>query len=153
MWVISTTIEISAPPTVVREKFLDFSQIPTYHPNGFFRSLGPAKPDRPLEVGAVMHNVLEMGTFDPTILENSESCFRWVGTVPGLLSGEHSFHFEASKENPGHTTFAHQEKFSKALGFLMGESFLANMVGYRDKTLKGFERFNHDLKKWIESSQ
>jgi hypothetical protein len=48
-------------------QFLDFSQIPNYH-QGFFKSLGPAVPNTPLDPGIKMHNVLEGMTFKPTLL-------------------------------------------------------------------------------------
>ena len=41
-------------------QFLDFSQIPNYHPDGFFKSIGPQTPNTPLEPGIKMHNVLEL---------------------------------------------------------------------------------------------
>jgi hypothetical protein len=63
-----TKIEIAAPPSIVREKFLQFEQIPTYSPNGFFKWLGPTEKNAPLEPGTRMHNVLEGMVIDPIIL-------------------------------------------------------------------------------------
>ena len=86
--------------------------------------------------------------------ENSPSCFRWIGELPlGLFSGEHSFHFEPSSETPGGTTFVHQEEFTGLLSFLMGGGLVARSVGAAEKTKKGFEGFNVDLKAWCESEK
>jgi hypothetical protein len=70
-----TKIEIAAPPSIVRENFLQFEQIPTYSPNGFFKWLGPTEKNAPLEPGTRMHNVLEGMVIDPIILVSSfHSC-------------------------------------------------------------------------------
>ncbi len=34
----------------------------------------------------------------------------------------------------------------------MGEGFIAKKSGFREKTRRGFEGFNGDLKRWIEGS-
>jgi hypothetical protein len=167
-----TKIEIAAPPSIVRERFLQFEQIPTYSPNGFFKWVGPAEKNAPLEPGTRMHNVLEGMVIDPIILvssdqfqliergeqrlivekENSEKCFRWRGTWHEIFTGEHSFRFEQSENLKGGTTFIHEEVFSGLLGSLMGEGPLAKMLGFREKTKRGFEGFNGDFKTWVEGS-
>jgi hypothetical protein len=35
---------------------------------------------------------------------------------------------------------------------MMGEGLIAKKSGFREKTRKGFEGFNGDLKRWIEGS-
>jgi hypothetical protein len=84
--------------------------------------------------------------------ENSGKCFRWRGTWHEIFTGEHGFRFEASEEVEGGTTFIHEEKFSGLLGPMMGEGFIAKKSGFREKTRRGFEGFNGDLKRWIEGS-
>jgi hypothetical protein len=66
--------------------------------------------------------------------------------VSGLFTGEHSFRFEPSKETPGSTTFVHSEKFSGILSFM-----IAPGTSFANKTVKGFEDFNKDLKANVES--
>jgi hypothetical protein len=84
--------------------------------------------------------------------ENSPSCFSWGGGLPlGIFSGDHSFHFEPSSETQGGTTFVQQEQFTGLLSFLMGEGLLARSVGAAEKTKRGFEGYNKDLKAWCES--
>ncbi|PSN59992.1 hypothetical protein BS50DRAFT_579511 [Corynespora cassiicola Philippines] len=152
MYILGDTVEIAASPEKVREKFLDFSQIPNYHKDGFFKAISPAVPDKPLEPGDVMHNTVDGMTFKPVVLENSPAALRWVGSIPGLFSGEHIFRFDPSTKTPGGTTFVQEEKFTGALQFLMGDNFFERSVGLKEKTQKGFEQFNRDLKRWCEES-
>jgi len=69
-----------------------------------------------------------------------------------MFNGEHCFRFQPSTTTQGGTTFVHEEKFTGALSFLMGEGFFARWVGLRESTKKGFEGYNQDLKKWCEQS-
>ncbi|KAK6523169.1 hypothetical protein TWF694_006064 [Orbilia ellipsospora] len=153
MYHLHTTIEIAAPPSTVRAKFLDFSQIPKYHPNGFFKSIAPLVPGQPLEPGLKMHNELDGMTIEPVLIENSPSVFRWGGSgLLGTFKGEHIFRFEPSSQTQGGTTFTHEEKFTGLLSFIMGSNVAANSIGLRASTQKGFEKYNVDLKKWCEGS-
>ncbi|KAH8891454.1 hypothetical protein GQ53DRAFT_746562 [Thozetella sp. PMI_491] len=147
---ITTEIEISAAPGDVRDKFLDFSKIPTYSPRGFFKSLGPAIKGKPLEVGDKMHNVLDGAVIEPVVIENSPTCFTWRGSMFGLKA-DHIFRFEPSTKTQGGTRFVHEETFSGPVAFLMGEGFAARSVGLKEKTVKGFETYNKDLKTWCET--
>jgi hypothetical protein len=61
------------------------------------------------------------------------------------------FRFVESEITPGGTTFIHEEQFSGILGGIMDEGTLGKLVGLREKTKRGFEGFNRDLKAWIES--
>jgi hypothetical protein len=69
----------------------------------------------------------------------------------GLFSGDHSFHFEPSEITPGGTTFVQNENFSGLIGGIIGENIIGNAIGLRAKTKAGFEGFNEDFKKWVES--
>jgi hypothetical protein len=98
-----------------------------------------------------MHNVLEGMTFEPILLEDSPTCFRWLGSgLLGTFKGEHRFIFQPSAKTPGGTTFVHEEEFEGALAFVIGDGAVGRMVGFREKTRSGFERFNRDLKVWCE---
>lgn len=58
--------------------------------------------------------------------------FGWVGSVPGIFTGEHVFRFEeipASEQGQSRTRFVHEETFTGLLSFLMGEGFLARRRG------------------------
>ncbi|KAK6334223.1 hypothetical protein TWF696_002724 [Orbilia brochopaga] len=151
MYHLYTTIEISAAPNTVREKFLDFSQLPVYHPNGFFISITTAVPNQTLERGVKLHNVLEGMKFEPTVTENCPSRFSWGGSgLLGTFTGEHIFRFEPSTKIQGGTTFIHEEKFTGLTSFIMGQNLVARGIGLRESTRKGFERYNRDLKAWCE---
>jgi len=140
---ILTSIEIAAPPTVVREKFLDFSQIPKYS-SGFFKSVAPKVPGTALEPGVLLETTIAGTTITPTIFENKPEVFSWKGGLPlGLLTGIHSFRFEESKVTPGSTTFHQDEIFT-------GIAAAPILYAIRDSTTKGYESFNADLKKWVE---
>ncbi|KAE8441471.1 hypothetical protein EG329_004927 [Mollisiaceae sp. DMI_Dod_QoI] len=147
MPLVTTQIEIAAPPAVVRAKFLDFSKLPTYHESGFLKAVGPVKPGTPLEPGVKFDAKLG---FDVVILENTPQAFGWRGAVPGLFKGDHYFRFQPSKSSPGNTTFVHEENFTGALSFLAGENFAAKWIGAPDNMRKNFTVFNEDLKKWCE---
>jgi hypothetical protein len=72
--------------------------------------------------------------------------------LAGVFNGEHSFSFEPSKTTPGGTTFTQREDFTGAFSFVMGESFVAQKVGYPAKTRAGWKKYNEDLKRWCEQS-
>ncbi|CZT01914.1 uncharacterized protein RAG0_09304 [Rhynchosporium agropyri] len=147
--VVPSSIEIAAPPAKVRAKFLDFESLPRYHKNGAFVFLGIKTPGQPLEKGAIMKNVLKGGTFHPFIT------FSWLGSVPGVFSGEHFFRFEESQVRKGETTFVHGERFSGFLGWMAGTGWVASILGSQEGIKKGVEeidRFNRDLKMWVESA-
>lgn len=68
----------------------------------------------------------------------------------GTFNGNHAFHFTESQTTKGATTFIQEEQFSGALAFIIGDNAIGNMIGFREKTRKGFEGFNADFKKWVE---
>ncbi|KAF2738898.1 hypothetical protein EJ04DRAFT_427704 [Polyplosphaeria fusca] len=155
MYILSKSIEIAASPAVVREKFLDFSQLSKYHhTTPFFKSITLVDPNKPIQVGDKVSPEFDlMGGMktEATILENSPNCFRWVGSSVGF-KGEHAFRFEESKTTPGGTTFIQEEKFTGAFSFLMGSNFAAKAVGVPNKTMQGWTKYNNDLKSWCEGS-
>lgn len=50
------------------------------------------------------------------------------------------------------TLLLHEEIFSGALGFLMGDGMVANLAGQGAKTKGGFEDFNKRFKALVEGS-
>ncbi|OCL12560.1 hypothetical protein AOQ84DRAFT_274154, partial [Glonium stellatum] len=128
-------------------QFLNFSQIPNYHPNGFFKSIDPAIPNKPLEPGVKMHNILEGMTINPTLLVRLSL---FCSGLFGMFNGVHIFRFEKGTKTQGGTTFVHEEKFTGLLTFTMGDGFVARSIGLKESTKSGFERYNQDLKAWCE---
>lgn len=77
--------------------------------------------------------------------------------MPGIFTGAHAFRFESvsGSDTTGsgvRTRLVHEERFSGLLAGVMGEGYLGNWLGMREDTRKGFESFNVDFKKWVESS-
>ncbi|OJJ02133.1 hypothetical protein ASPVEDRAFT_131358 [Aspergillus versicolor CBS 583.65] len=162
MAIVSTSIEIAAPPTTVREKFLDFPSIPTYSPAGFIRSIEPNDASitgKNLKAGDKLEVTAGYGKwkFSPVVEQNTEELFCWRGSVPGIFTGAHIFRFESvsGSDTAGsgvRTRLVHEERFSGLLAGVMGEGYLGSWLGMREDTRKGFESFNVDFKKWVESS-
>ncbi|KAK9369481.1 hypothetical protein V1509DRAFT_457812 [Lipomyces kononenkoae] len=159
MYLLTTSIEIAAPPATVREMFLDFSSMPEYTPNGFLRSIAPAVSDKSpwdLKPGDQLKCSIDYGKMQisPIIHENTSSMFSWRGSLLGVFSGVHMFHFEeisgSGEGQQSRTRFVHEEKFTGLLSFLIGENFIAKWVGATEDTRKGFSGFNHDFKVWVE---
>jgi hypothetical protein len=124
--------------------------IPQFH-SGFILSLTPmplGKTGAELVPGDRMHNKLGGIIARPTILENSPSAFRWRGPWPytylNLLCGWHTFRFEPSKTNPGHTLFVHEETFTGPLAWVMG------LETPNRKTMVKFYKYNTDFRAWLE---
>ena len=69
----------------------------------------------------------------------------WLGSLPFIFSGEHSFKFQPSANAPGHTTLVQQEVFTGVLSFLEGSSWSEGK-----KTKARFEQFNQELKERVE---
>ncbi|PVH99097.1 hypothetical protein DM02DRAFT_615289 [Periconia macrospinosa] len=156
MQLISTTIEIAAPPEAVREKFLDFPSWPKFQrQGGWFISIAPSNSNnapKDLEPNDTLDVTIQIGSLNPTILENTPTVFQWGGTgLMGTFNGAHAFRFKPSTTTPGGTTFVHEEEFTGAMTWLIGEGVIAKGVGMREKTKAGFEGFNEDFKKWCEA--
>lgn len=154
-------------------QFLDFPRLPQWT-QAQFQSIQPQTPTPPLELkaGDRLTVRLEGGmAFSPVILvrshhlqaitthhphpsmpqtthpltlslqkENTPTLFSWRGSIPLLFHGDHFFHFQPSENTAGGTTFVHGEEFS---GLLSG---VFAWFGKGEETVRGFERFNRDLK-------
>ncbi|KAL1800628.1 hypothetical protein ACET3X_000970 [Alternaria dauci] len=145
---VTASIDIASSPENVRAKFLDFASLSKYH-NGFFASLSPLGA---AESGNKIRVVFSSGQkMDAPIEHNTPKSFAWTGSIPLLFTGTHSFAFEPSSTIPGGTKFTQQEVFSGALAFLMGENVVARQFGFPEKTKRGWEGYNEDLKAWCEA--
>ncbi|CAI9636052.1 hypothetical protein GT037_001080 [Alternaria burnsii] len=145
---VTASIDIASPPETVRAKFLDFASLSKYH-KGFFTSLSPLGP---VESGNKIRVVFSSGQqMDAPIEHNTLKSFAWTGSIPLLFTGTHSFAFEPSSTIPGGTKFTQEEVFSGALAFLMGENVVARHFGFPEKTRRGWEGYNNDLKAWCEA--
>ncbi|KAK0703084.1 hypothetical protein B0T26DRAFT_729782 [Lasiosphaeria miniovina] len=139
---LTTQIEIAAPPEVVRSVFLDFDQYKEWHPSWLsIAVVDPAKRPADLQPKDVLKVGLKTYYFNPTVVENTPSCFSWLGNLYGLLLGTHQFHFTPSEQTPGGTTLVHKEDFSGAIAFMFRSGWSA-----AKSTGGNFEQFNQDLK-------
>ncbi|KAF2169448.1 hypothetical protein M409DRAFT_52687 [Zasmidium cellare ATCC 36951] len=146
MVLISTQIEIAAPPERVREILLDFPRLNEWHQSGHFKSIEIAarKTEGVLSVGDKLKVVMEEMTFTPVILKNDPSELKWRGSLPLIFTGDHSYRFLPSETIPGGTLFIQEENFTGLLSPVMKVK-----EGKRDfawKNLRGFEGLNADLK-------
>ena len=77
---------------------------------------------------------------------NTAEEFKWIGSLPGVFSGAHSFRFEPSRTIPGGTHLVQSEDFTGVLSFTMKPSKKSGQ-----HNLEGFEKYNQDLKARAES--
>ncbi|KAL4796624.1 hypothetical protein BDV19DRAFT_388129 [Aspergillus venezuelensis] len=172
-----TSININAPPAVVREKFLDFPTLATYHANGFINSIAPvskATPPLDLKPGDSLYCGMGHGRlkFISRVVRNDEGEFSWNANIPEwfpwIFGGTHFFRFEeippaaavtSSGADLGKPTMAsggmrtrlvHGEDFTGWLAGVYGDGWLAKMVGLKEQGERGFNEFNADLKRWVE---
>ncbi|SPJ81742.1 uncharacterized protein FTOL_09147 [Fusarium torulosum] len=145
--IISTQIEINRSPADVREIFLSFPKIQEWHQGVFtITRLSPEKPT--IEEGERLQVTFHGRRMTTSVLVNSSMEFRWEGlALFGLVKGQHSFRFEASKTGPNVTIFTQEEEFDGPLAFLQGP---ASPV--RNTVQEAFRRFNRDLKARAESA-
>ncbi|KAF1933204.1 uncharacterized protein M421DRAFT_643 [Didymella exigua CBS 183.55] len=151
--VLRASIEINASPEAVRAKFLDFSALPSY--SRFFEKVDSPRPGIELQKGdKVSIKITNSPTFAGSIVTNTPELFAWTGSVPLIFTGTHTFHWTPSQTTPGGTTFMQEEKFTGLLGGLLySDGAIAKSAGMKEKTRKGWEGFNVDLKRAVEAGQ
>ena len=136
---IRTEIDIGASPTRVWQILTDFASYPEWNP--FIRKI----EGEPVE-GAKLHIHITTPAgvnreYSPKVIRvMAEQELRWLGKMPGLLSGEHIFAIEPAGDN---AHLVHREVFGGLLTSFFGSS-LDNDVK------KGFEEMNSALKKRAE---
>ncbi|SPB51084.1 unnamed protein product [Aspergillus niger] len=139
-----TEVVINAAPWAVREAFLDFAVLPTYH-TSFYQCI-----EVPNQKGAAKPGDGLVCTIDnipyPAIVEvNTAGEFTWRGYFVWnwIFNGLHSFKFEPLGEDASRTRFVQCEELG---GLLAGA---LSLVG-RQRMLAGFSRFNEDFKRHVE---
>ena len=137
---IRTEIDIGASPLRVWQVLTNFARYPEWNP--FIRKV----EGEPVE-GAKLHIHITTPAganrdYSPTVIRVvAERELRWLGKMPGLLSGEHIFAIEPVSDKSVH--LVHREVFGGLLTSFFGSS-LDNDVK------KGFEEMNAALKKRAE---
>lgn len=98
-------------------------------------------------MNSVIATPRESRELTPFSQANTAEEFKWLGSLPYIFSGYHSFQFRPSEITPGHTTFVNKEEFSGALSFMVAEGWSMGK-----KTKVGFEGFCSDLKARVEGA-
>ena len=78
--------------------------------------------------------------------ENSQYRFKWSGGYSAIFRGDHVFEFLPSEKNPGGTMFLHYEEFSGMFAHTMKPEKKSGQ-----KNFEGFQAFNEDLKRRVET--
>lgn len=139
---VRTEVEIGADARRVWDVIADFPAYPEWNP--FIRRIdGEARAGSRITV----HITTPGGTrrtYEPviTVMEPAKE-LRWVGKVPGIVSGEHIFELVPSGGG-GRTRLVHREVFGGLLSPFFGRRT-------EDDILAGFEQMNAALKKRAES--
>ena len=142
MKVISSSIEIAAPPERVWLVLTDFAAYAQWNP--FIQSLsGTLAVGERLSVRINPPSGKAM-TFKPTVLMVEDNRkLRWMGRLllPGIFDGEH--HFELAPTTSG-SSFKQEERFTGILVRIMGASTF-------EQTQRGFVEMNKALKQRAEA--
>lgn len=136
---IRTEVEIAASAQRVWEVLADFSRYGEWNP--FIREAkGEPKEGSKLEIHITTPSGAKR-TYEPKVIKVEPGKeLRWLGKVPGFLSGEHVFTLEGRGD---HTLLVHREVFGGLLTSFFGKSLDSDVKA-------GFEEMNRALKKRAE---
>ena len=142
MKIVSSSIEIAAPPEKMWRVLTDFASYPQWNP--FIQSISGS-----LAIGERLRVCIKPPggkamTFRPTVLMVEDNRkLRWKGRLlfPGIFDGEH--HFELVP-TPSGSSFSQEEKFSGVLVRMMGAAIF-------QRTQRGFAEMNKALKQKAET--
>ncbi|PYH42551.1 SRPBCC domain-containing protein [Aspergillus saccharolyticus JOP 1030-1] len=139
------------------QKFLDFAALPTYHTSFFQAITLPDGGNLSAQPGDHLTCTIDHIPYPAIVEVNEPSEFTWRGYFGWnwIFNGLHSFRFEplaaaaseeGAQERGQRTRLVHCEQLG---GLLAGALAL---VG-RQRMLAGFQRFNEDLKRYVEQQQ
>ncbi|KAI2730753.1 hypothetical protein CBS147332_2605 [Penicillium roqueforti] len=149
---ITSTIEIAAPPAKVREilsrpQLLNFSAYPEWHTEWLkgITLKDSTKTPQELSSGDKIEVNIENFKFVAEVKENTESLFSWQGPPVFTIAGLHKFHIEPANDGAS-TVFTQSEDLKGLLAFIMSPSLLGK------KMRAHFDIFHRDLKARAESA-
>lgn len=157
MTLISTAITIDAPPSKVRDTFLQFKTFSSWASFIVSISAKDEKKDAEIESYADLQpgerlvvklqekeGAKSLTTFTPILLQNTPQVFEWKGSLlfDFIFWGAHKFEFKPI-ENGLKTELVQSEQFGGLLA-----SILLLFFGPRDL----FIRFNNSIKRQVEST-
>ncbi|KAL3427875.1 hypothetical protein PVAG01_01384 [Phlyctema vagabunda] len=155
---ITTSIEIAAPPSVVRAKLLEFP-LPialiqrVRVPSG--KACADLQPGERVEIEfRVSASRTTTMTMSPVVRTNGAASFSWVAGIRFVFQSEHIFRFEpvAATSGAGEATrFVHEETFTGLwASVLMGHHVVARLLGQRKPLEDGFVVFNDRFRALVE---
>ena len=141
---ISTEIIINAPPSVVRNVFLQFNSYSEWNP--WITHIDCPLSSAP--VGTRIQPIILNAVIDAIVHENSPDRFSWLGGW-WLFKGLHIFEFNPFENDNGNgeklaCKFVQREEF-------IGIPSLLVLVLLRAKTENGFNEMNRALKARVEA--
>ncbi|CAI7638812.1 unnamed protein product [Penicillium bialowiezense] len=143
---ITSTIEINAPPAKVREIFLNFAAYPEWHTEWLKEIKTPdGKNPHDLSAGDKIDVNIENFKFVAEVKENTETLFSWQGPPVFTIAGLHKFHIEPANDGAS-TILTQSEDLKGLLSFIMSPSLLGK------KMRAHFDIFHRDLKKRAEEA-
>ncbi|KAJ6089942.1 hypothetical protein N7467_005158 [Penicillium canescens] len=144
---ITSTIEIAAPPAKVRDILLNFSAYPEWHTEWLkeIQVKDSNKTPQTLSSGDKIEVNIEDFKFVAEVKENSENLFSWQGPPVFTIAGLHKFHMEPAN-NGASTVFTQTEDLKGLLSFIMSPSLLGK------KMAAHFDIFHRDLKARAEQA-
>ena len=134
---IKTSITINSSKEKIWKILMDFEKYSTW--NSFIQSIAGR-----VEVGSQLEVEIQGMRFKPSVLTSNQNAeLKWLGHLwfKGLFDGEHQF--KLTDNGNGTTLFEHNERFHGILVKLFSKSL-------DQKTKKGFEQMNQELKKRAE---
>ncbi|KAJ6007093.1 hypothetical protein N7499_000757 [Penicillium canescens] len=144
---ITSTIEIAAPPAKVRDILLNFSAYPEWHTEWLkeIQVKDSNKTPQTLSSGDRIEVNIENFKFVAEVQENSENLFSWQGPPVFTIAGLHKFHMEPANDGAS-TVFTQTEDLKGLLSFIMSPSLLGK------KMAAHFDIFHRDLKARAEQA-
>ncbi|KAL7931998.1 hypothetical protein V8C35DRAFT_308210 [Trichoderma chlorosporum] len=144
---VSMKIEIAATPDAVRSVFMDFARYAQWQSGWRIQPTDSSKQPLDLKPGDGLKVKMNGTSVQPIVTENSAASFQWEGSLLGLLTGVHQFHFTPSEKHPGGTTFIHKEDLRGAL-----ITVSSPLWSCRELSPSSWDKFNSDLKKEVEKT-
>jgi hypothetical protein len=138
---MSATIEIAAPPQAVWAVLVDLSRYPDWNPV-FREAAGEIATGKRIRLRSVHPANGRMMTVKPKIVSADPGTeLRWASSLPGIISGEHSFRLTAAD---GGTRLVQSESFRGLLVPFSGKVL--------DRVQASFGSLNEAIKKRAEAS-
>jgi hypothetical protein len=138
---MSATIEIAAPPQAVWAVLVDLSRYPDWNPV-FREAAGEIATGKRIRLRSVHPANGRMMTVKPKIVSADPGTeLRWASSLPGIISGEHSFRLTAAD---GGTRLVQSESFRGLLVPFSGKVL--------DRVQASFRSLNEAIKKRAEAA-